>query len=229
MGQALCNLMVEKGHIVLAIDHNDQRLKAMDEAISSKTFIPLLIDLKHADLIPILEKALNNLHSPIYGLVNLAGISQGDRLHNLTDKDWQESLHVNVTVPMQLARLVVPMMKASGRGSIINVSSPVGLIGAQKPSYAASKAALLGLTMSLARNLGKNNIRVNMVLPGATITYMTDDWPEEKRRSIAENTFLGRLCTPGEFAKAVSFLLSEDSAYMTGAIFDLTAGGMFGH
>jgi len=229
MGQALCHLMVEKGFYVLAIDHNQQRLEIMSRDISSEAFIPLVMDLKETGIVNIVEHSLKNIFRPVYGLVNLAGISQGDNLYNLTDDDWQDSFQVNAMVPMQLARMVAPKMKASGGGSIINVSSPVGLIGARKPSYAASKSALLGLTMSMARNLGKDNIRVNMVLPGATITFMTADWSKKKRQAIAENTFLGRLCEPKEFAKSVSFLLSEDSSYMTGAILDLTAGGMVGH
>lgn len=227
MGRALIDLLVEAGAHVIGIDHNEKRLMEFAEQLNVSNFCPVCVDTGNAGLETSLSEHLND-HSDLRGLVNLAGVSVGDSIDSLTDADWNRSFDVNVTAAMRLTRLCAPLMRTTG-GSIVNVSSPVGFIGARKPSYAASKAALQGLTMSTARNLGRDNIRVNLLIPGPTITYMTEDWPEEKRQAIAKESFLGRLCHPDETARIIRFLLSSESNYITGSIIDATAGSMFGH
>ncbi len=83
--------------------------------------------------------------------------------------------------------------------------------------------------MSCARNLGEFNIRVNLLLPGTTITEMTKDWGQERQLAIAKESLLGRLCTPQEIAESIAFLLSDHSRYMSGSILDMTCGSMWGH
>jgi NAD(P)-dependent dehydrogenase (short-subunit alcohol dehydrogenase family) len=135
---------------------------------------------------------------------------------------------VNVTAPMLLTKACAPRMTGERGGVIVNVSSPVAHVGAKKASYAASKAALHGLTMSSAKALGSKNIRVNTLLPGPTITKMTEDWSEARRASVAQESFLGRLSEPEEVAEMICCLLSDEARYMTGAIVDLTAGSLWG-
>ncbi len=186
----------------------------------------LAADVRDPELPVLVRRRIAGL-PPLAGLVNLVGASIGDRLERLTDDDWQASFDINVTPAMRLIRDLRPELTSS-RGSIVNVGSPVGTIGARKPSYAASKAALHGLTMSAARNLGPS-VRVNLLLPGPTITGMTSDWDEQRRQRIAAGSFLGRLCTPDEIAAVIAFLLGPDSSAMSGSVVDLTAGTMFGH
>lgn len=227
MGYELCTLLVGRGDTVVAVDHNSRRLKSLSIELGP-SLLPVETDLKSPKLEDLVASSLES--TPTFGgLVNLGGISKGDILERLTDEDWDESFSVNVTAAMRLCRCLGPRLRMVREGCIVNVASPVAIVGARKPSYAASKAALLGLTMSLARDFGRDNIRVNAVLPGPTITYMTNDWPNEKRRQIAESTFLGRLCEPIEIAHAICFLLSREASYITGSILDLTAGGMFSH
>lgn len=224
MGRECCRYFQELGWQVLAIDRNKQRLPKLQ----AKGINVLNMDIADIGLVEQVQKQLSSL-PPVWGLVNLAGVSQGDRLENLMEEDWQRSFDVNVTPAFRLTQAVAPLMQQNGGGSIVNVSSPVGYIGAKKPSYAASKAALHGLTMSCARNLGKHKIRVNLLLPGTTITEMTKDWSPERQQSIAEETLLKRLCTPREIAESIAFLLSEHSRYMSGSILDMTCGSMWGH
>jgi NAD(P)-dependent dehydrogenase (short-subunit alcohol dehydrogenase family) len=226
MGRTICRHLAAGGWQVVAIDHNVGRLTALAESLPS--IHALQADLTDPDLS---EQLLSHLAAmpPVAGLVNLAGLSTGNTIDHLDDDAWDLSFAVNVTPAMRLTRALAPGMRNRKEGSIINVGSPVGLIGARKPSYAASKAALLGLTMSCARNLGADGIRVNMLLPGPTITEMTGDWSEERRQEIAQNSFLKRLCTPDEIAAVISFLLGPDSRYMTGSVVDMTAGSMWGH
>lgn len=226
MGRECCRYFCELGWHVLAIDHNKQRLESLSVFTDIET---LCIELDSVRLVAAVDKLLDDM-PPLWGLVNLAGISRGDSIENLSEEDWQMSFDVNVTPAFRLIKgLYERMHRDSQGGSIINVSSPVAYIGARKPSYSASKAAMHGLTTSCARNLGKYNIRVNLLLPGTTITEMTSDWSEERQQAIAAETLLQRLCTPQEIAESIGFLLSEHSRYMTGSILDMTCGGMWGH
>lgn len=226
MGLATCQYLAQQGYQVLAIDHNHQRLQAVQQL--SPRIQTLAIELSDETLSEAVRQTLIP-SLPVVGVVNMAGISKGNTIDKLTDADWETSFAVNVTPAMRLIRLLTPDMQRNQRGSIVNVGSPVGIIGARKPSYAASKAALHGLTMSCARQLGADNIRVNLLLPGPTITYMTCDWEQQRRDSIAEGTFLKRLCTPEEIAKVIAFLIGNDSSYITGAVIDMTAGSLYGH
>jgi NAD(P)-dependent dehydrogenase (short-subunit alcohol dehydrogenase family) len=226
MGKATCQLLTQHHYQVIAVDHHVDRLIAVKQKIPGlKT---LAIDLTDEHLTTHLQQTLDP-NSTLVGLVNMAGISKGNSINQLTDQEWNDSFAINVTPAMQLIRFVAPYMQQQKQGSIINIGSPVGFIGARKPSYAASKAALQGLTMSCARNLGGDRIRVNLLLPGPTMTYMTADWDEQRCQSIADGSFLKRLCTPREIAQVIVFLLGEQSTYITGSIIDMTAGSMYGH
>jgi len=186
MGSATCLHLAQQGYRILAIDHNAGRLQALQgESTSIQT---LAINLADDQLTVQVQQALCP-DLPVVGLVNLVGVSKGNTIDKLTDADWEESFAVNVTPAMRLIRLLAPLMQQQQRGSIVNVGSPVGIIGARKPSYAASKAALHGLTMSCARQLGGDNVRVNLLLPGPTITYLTCDWEQERRDNVANGTF----------------------------------------
>lgn len=228
LGTALCEILLSRRWAILAIDHNQKRLNQLAARHTAAPFYPLLSDLENPALLSLLDTALPTEH-PVKALACIAAQSIGDDILHLHDNDWDRSFNVNVTPSMKLARYFAPRMAATGSGSIVNVGSPVGIVGARKPSYAASKAALSGLTISLARNLGPSGIRANLLLPGPMITPLTEDWSEEKRQSIAQGSFLKRLCQPREAANIIAFLFSEEASYITGSIIDATAGSMFGH
>lgn len=225
MGAAACQLLHEQGWHILAIDRGHNDLTGLQ---GSSRFKAVTCDLRDDNLLQLTRAALQEM-PPATALINLVGSSVGDSIDRLQRSQWDESFDINVTPAMLLTQLVAPAMAAAGGGSIVNVGSPVGLIGARKPSYAASKAALQGLTMACARNLGSDNIRVNLLLPGPTITKMTADWSQEKQDGIAQSSFLKRLCRADEIARTLAFMIGPDSSYLTGSIIDLTAGSMYGH
>ena len=162
-----------------------------------------------------------------FGFIHCAGISLGGKLDSLSIEDWNRSIDVNVTSAMRICQLAESEMMDGGR--IVLVGSPVGIAGANKPSYAASKAALHGLTMSVSRQLGKRGICVNTVLPGPMITGMTNDWSQEKRLRIAEETRLNRLAKPDDVAHVMVQMMGEKWSYMSASIVDMTCGSMYGH
>ncbi len=156
-----------------------------------------------------------------------AGISIDGLLMRLKDDDWNRQLQVNLTGAFNLMRAASrPMMKARG-GAIVNVSSVVGEMGnAGQAAYAATKAGLLGLTKSVARELASRNIRVNAVTPGYIDTDMTAALPEAAKNKMKELIPLERLGTGDDVASAVAFLASDDAAYVTGEVLKVN-GGMY--
>ncbi len=163
----------------------------------------------------------------LHVLVNNAGIAIDQLLMRLKDDDWQRQLDVNLTGAFNLTRAVTrPMMKAR-RGAIINLSSVVGEMGnAGQVAYAATKAGLIGLTKSVARELASRNIRCNAVTPGFIATDMTSALPEAARAKMMESIPLSRLGTAEDIANAVCFLASEQAAYVTGEVLKVN-GGMY--
>ena len=152
-------------------------------------------------------------------LVNNAGISAREPLYNYDPEAFKKIMNLNVTAVFNGCRAVAPLMKAQGGGAIVNTSSMVSLYG--QPSgvgYPASKFAVNGLTKSLARELGRDNIRVNAVAPGVTRTDMVANLPEDIVKRVCAPIPLGRMGEPQEVANAFLFLASDLASYVTGEI-----------
>jgi 3-oxoacyl-[acyl-carrier protein] reductase len=176
------------------------------------------------------QKAVDEVVAELGGLhvlVNNAGIAVDQLLMRLKDEDWKRQLDVNLTGAFNLTRAVArPMMKARG-GAIVNLSSVVGEMGnAGQVAYAATKAGLIGLTKSVARELASRNIRCNAVTPGFIDTDMTSALPEAARARMLESIPLARLGSAQDVADAACFLASEQAAYVTGEVLKVN-GGMY--
>ena len=152
-------------------------------------------------------------------MVNNAGISAADPLYSYDPKNFDKIISLNVNSCFYTARAVAPVMKENGGGVILNTSSMVSIYG--QPAgvgYPTSKFALNGMTKSLARELAKDNIRVNAVAPGVTDTDMVAALPEQTRQHIISTIPLGRIGTPQDVANAFLFLASPLASYVTGEI-----------
>lgn len=152
-------------------------------------------------------------------LVNNAGISARESLYDYQPEDFEKIMRLNVTGVFHCTKAVAPVMKNQGGGSVINMSSMVSLYG--QPAgcgYPASKYAVNGLTKSLARELGRDQIRVNAVAPGVTRTDMVAALPEEMVQKMAATIPLGRIGEPEEVANAALFLASDLASYVTGTV-----------
>ncbi len=159
-------------------------------------------------------------------LVNNAGVTRDGLIVRMSDDDWREVIDTNLASCFFTCRAVTRGMMRKRAGSIVNISSIVGLRGNWgQTNYAASKAGIIGFTKSLARELGSRNIRANVVVPGYVKSRLTDVLPEEATGAMLENTPLGRLGDPEDVAGAVRFLSSEDARFITGAVL-LVDGGL---
>ena len=159
-------------------------------------------------------------------LVNNAGLTRDGLLARMPDEDWRTVIETNLSSVFYTCRAVCrPMMKKRS-GSIVNVSSIVGVHGNPgQTNYAASKAGIIGFTKSLARELGNRGIRANVVAPGYVHSQLTDVLPEEAKAAMLGNTPLGRLGDPEDVAGAVRFLCSDEASFITGDVL-LVDGGL---
>lgn len=152
-------------------------------------------------------------------LVNNAGISAMESIYDYTEENFKKIMDLNVNAVFNCSKVVAPIMKENGGGVILNTSSMVSFYGqASGCGYPASKFAVNGLTKSLARELGKDNIRVNAVAPGVIMTDMMKSVPEEKIKPIIDTIPLGRIGKPEDIANAFLFLASDMANYVTGEI-----------
>lgn len=158
-------------------------------------------------------------------LVNNAGITRDNLILRMSEEQWDQVLDTNLKSIFNYCKAAAkPMMRARG-GSIINISSVVGLSGnAGQSNYAASKAGIIGFTKSYAKELASRNIRANVLAPGYILTEMTGDLDEELLQGIRDETPLGRAGEPGEVADAVVFLASDMSSYVTGEVLRVDGG-----
>lgn len=158
-------------------------------------------------------------------LVNNAGITRDGLLLRMKEEDWQSVLQVNLTGTFFCVKAVLPMMSRQRSGRIVNIASIVGAIGnIGQANYAASKAAVIGLTKTVAREYASRNITVNAVAPGFIDTAMTQDLSVETKEALLNQIPLKRLGQPSDIADAVSFLCSEKAGYITGHVLHVNGG-----
>jgi NAD(P)-dependent dehydrogenase (short-subunit alcohol dehydrogenase family) len=162
-------------------------------------------------------------------LVHCAGLTRDGILWKLADEDWDAVMRVNLDAGFHLLKAAAPHLRSSGRGSAVMISSINGERGKLgQANYAASKAGLIGLARTAARELGRDGARVNVVAPGFVATPMTDAMPEEHRARAVEETVLGRAGRPEDVAGAVLFLCSDLARHVTGQVLRVDGGQLIG-
>jgi 3-oxoacyl-[acyl-carrier protein] reductase len=171
-------------------------------------------------------KALVDEAGEVDVLVNNAGLTRDGVLARMSDDDWRDVIETNLSGVFYTCRAASKGMMRRRAGSIVNVSSIVGVHGNWgQTNYGASKAGIIGFTKSLARELGSRGVRANVVAPGYVNTRLTDVLPEEAKQAMLANTPLGRLGDPEDVAGAVRFLCSDDASFITGEVL-LVDGGL---
>jgi 3-oxoacyl-[acyl-carrier protein] reductase len=172
-------------------------------------------------LVPAAEAAMGSLDI----LVNNAGITKDGLAMRMKDEDWQQVLDVNLTAPFRLCRAAMRGMMKRRWGRIVNITSVVAIMGNPgQANYVASKAAVIGLTKSLAQELAGRNVTVNAVAPGFIATPMTDVLDDRQKEAILGRVPAGRLGTPEDVAASVLYLASSEAAYITGQTIHVNGG-----
>ena len=175
-----------------------------------------------------IEKALNrftDMSDTVDVLVNNAGITRDGLLMRMSSDAWDQVISVNLRSVYQVSQYISRLMMKKRRGSIISISSIVGLTGnGGQANYAASKAAVIGFSKSMAKELSARNIRVNVIAPGFIATQMSDAIPENIKEKLVQQIPMKRIGTVEEIAKVAAFLASDDASYITGQVITVDGG-----
>jgi 3-oxoacyl-[acyl-carrier protein] reductase len=227
IGRASALLFASEGARVVVADINKSAAEEVASEIQQRDqqALPIQVDVTNADSVEALAQAAMNWAGRIDILLNNAGITRDARLVKMTEEQWESVIDVNLKGVWLCGRAVAPYMISQNSGSIINVSSIVGRRGNfGQSNYAATKAGVIAMAQTWARELGPAGVRVNAVAPGFILTEMTTTIPEKVTNGIKEQTPLRRFGTPAELANAYLFLASDESSFITGTVIGVDGG-----
>jgi len=227
IGKACAQSLAAAGYkLILAARALDklEETAQLTRASGAETFV-VEMDLANSDSIAAATAKATKEFGKIEILVNNAGITKDGLAVRMKKADWENVINTNLSGSFYVTQQVLQGMMRERWGRIVNISSVVGEKGNPgQANYVASKAGLIGLTKSLAMELGSRNITVNAVAPGFISTEMTHGLPEELKQRMIDETPLKRMGTPEDIAAAVKFLVSEEANFITGHVLDVNGG-----
>lgn len=230
IGRAIALQLARDGFSIVANYRGDEALanSLHDEIVAAGgECLTIRADITSADDVAALVEGTLNAYGRLDALVNNAGITRDTLLMRMSEADWDAVLTTNLKGAFLCSKAAIRPMMRQRSGSIVNLTSVVGLVGnAGQANYAAAKAGLVGFTKSLAKEVGSRNITVNAVAPGFIETRLTDVLTPEIKEGAKGQIPLGRFGTPEDIASAVSFLVSPAARYITGNVLSVD-GGMF--
>jgi len=224
IGRSIAEFLASKGGDIAIFDISDgsEVVQSLKAAGRQASFYPVdVTDLQMvAETVDRVVKEMGGVNN----LVNNAGITIDRLLLRMKEEDWDRVIQVNLKSAFNCTKAVVKHIMKTG-GAIVNISSVIGVMGnAGQANYAASKAGLIGLTKSIAKEYGDRGVRVNAIAPGFIRTRMTDALDEKAREALFNAIPLRRLGEPVDVARAVYFLLSESGGYITGEVINVNGG-----
>lgn len=213
------------GYTVIGTSRTDDGANLISQEINSNGGKGLKMDVTNQESINSAIKNIQDEYGALYGLVNNAGITNDNLLMRMTEEQWLSVIETNLTSIYRVTKSIVKDMMKAREGRIVNIGSIVGMMGnAGQSNYSASKSGLLGFTKSLARELSSRNINVNSISPGFIDTDMTKALSDDQIDNLSKNIPLGRIAESSEVSSVVSFLLSDDSSYITGENINVNGG-----
>ncbi len=227
IGYTTARLFAHEGANLILLDINKENLLRASENLKSHTENVLTYSVDISDSMKVkgvVEDLLRKVDR-VDVLINNAGITKDRLLLRMTEEDWRKVIDVNLNGTFYLTKALIPSMMRARKGVIIQMASVVGITGnAGQTNYSASKAALIGFTKSLAKEVGPRGIRVLAVAPGFIRTPMTDSLPEDIKNAYLSNIPLRRFGDPEDVAKVILFLASDDAAYINGTVIVVDGG-----
>ena len=229
IGKAIADRLGKDGYIVIGTATSEGGANAISERFQAAGIegTGKVLNVTDADQVQALIKAISSEFAAPTILVNNAGITKDNLFMRMKDAEWNDVIDTNLNSLFTVSKACIKGMTKARWGRIINISSVVGSMGNPgQANYSATKAAADGFSRALAAEVGSRAITVNSVAPGFIDTDMTQELPEEHREALKQKIPLARLGAPEEIAAAVSFLASEDAAYITGSTLHVN-GGMY--
>lgn len=220
IGEAVCHALSADGwHLYIHCNSSvDEAHELCGELGNSEVVVADLADPESVDVIA--EKCKD-----VDAVINNAGVALVELFDKVTDADMRRMFEINLFAPMNIVRRLLPNMISRKNGVIINISSVFGEVGGScEVDYSAAKAALIGFTKALSKEVGPAGVRVNCVCPGIIDTDMNDDLSFDDIESLCDDVPLGRIGEPEEVAETIVFLVSDKAKYITGSIFDVNGG-----
>lgn len=227
IGEAIALALAKEGAELILVDIQKEKLEDVAERIidqngRASTYPMDVSEMEEAT--EVVKKAIE-AHKRIDHLVNNAGITRDNLLMRMKEEEWDAVLAVNLKGVFNFSRAVIRHMISRRYGRIVNISSVVGLIGnVGQANYSASKAGVLGITKSLAREVASRGITVNAVAPGYVATSMTEKLSDSVKKTFLDLIPMKRFCTAEEVAHVVKFLLSDEASYITGQVININGG-----
>jgi 3-oxoacyl-[acyl-carrier protein] reductase len=227
IGRAIVLALLKQGRIVAGLDINAEQLAELENVVKEANFtvITKCVDITDTDKFTEVLESLAAEHDGIAILVNNAGITRDNLLIRMTDEEFDSVLEVNLRAAFVAMRTAARSMMRNRFGRIINISSVAGVMGnAGQTNYSASKAGLIGMTKTIARELAKKNVTANCIAPGFIDTEMSRKLPEPVIEAAKQLIPMRRTGSVDDVAKAVAFLASDEAAYITGQVLCVDGG-----
>ena len=224
IGSAICKKFVEKNFVLVLTSSSDDKILKLKKQYGDKHYY-YKINLSDSENVQNCLDEISKDHKDISIIVNNAGKTHDNLIFRMKNNQWNEVLQTNLNSNYQIIKSLLPNMLSNKYGKIIGISSIVGSTGNPGQSnYVASKSGLVGLYKSIALEVAKRNINVNIISPGFITTSMTDNLNEEQKKNYLSRIPMMRFGNPVDIANLVFFLSSEDSAYITGQNFHINGG-----
>jgi len=227
IGCSIAKTLAQNGAHVVCVSRNVSDVQSVADEITAAggTAAAVACDISDSDNVTKLVKETVGTHNHLDILVNNAGVTRDNLLMRMSEDDWNTVLNINLKAAFIAIKAAARTMIKQRKGRIINISSVVGLMGnAGQVNYAASKAGLIGLTKSTARELAPRGITANCIAPGYVATDMTNELGYEVKQSLNEKIPLGRIGQVEDIAYAVAFLASDEAEYITGQTLAVDGG-----